>query len=244
MNRQSEFQNALLDADLPAPQGLHDGHGRPAARRFDVYRNNVAASLTNALETAFPATSRLLGPENFRTVAGRFLRLSPPDSPLMMHYGTGFADFLAGVDGLASMGYLPDIARLEQALRRAYHAADHLPLAPDALARTAPEALPQLRFTFAPSVHLLISDWPVLDIYRYALSPEAPKPRAQAQAILLARNDFDPVPHLLPHQSGPLIHALMTGETLGNALAASPDCDLSAVLSLLLSANAVASLNT
>ncbi len=64
MSRQSAFRAAILDADRPAPPDLQDGLGRPAKRRFNVYRNNVAVSLTEALEAGFPAVARLLGEEN------------------------------------------------------------------------------------------------------------------------------------------------------------------------------------
>ncbi len=138
MSRQSDFHTAILDADRATPPNLQDGLGRPAHKRFNVYRNNVAVSLTEALEAAFPAVARLLGPENFRSIAGRFLRQSPPQNPRMMHYGAGFADALQDIDALASLGYLPDIACLEQALREAYHAADHTALPPDALSTIAP----------------------------------------------------------------------------------------------------------
>ncbi|MBR9841980.1 MAG: DUF2063 domain-containing protein [Rhodobacteraceae bacterium] len=248
MTRQTDFRAAILDAELAAPPGLLDGLGRPSPRRFNVYRNNVAVSLSEALETAFPAVARLLGEDNFRAIAGRFLRLSPPDSPLMMQYGAAFPDFLAGIEALASMGYLPDIARVEQALRLSYHAADHTPLPPDALAEVAPEALPNLRFTLAPCVQLLTSNWPIHDIYRYALTPDAPKPRATPQDILISRAGFDPAPQLLPAGGAPFLHALMDGETLGNAAASAsehtPDFDLSTCLSLLLSAQAITSLKT
>ncbi len=166
----------------------------------------------------------------------------------MMHYGAAFPDFLAGVEALASLGYLPDIARLEQALRAAYHAADHTPLPPDTLARIDPEALPGLRFSFAPCVHLMASRWPIYDIYHFTLTPGAPKPRATPQAILISRAGFDPVPHLLPAGGAVFLRTLKRGETLGDAAATASetttDFDLSACLTLLLSAQAITSLNT
>ena len=71
---QTDFQAALLDADLPVPPGLSDGQGNAAGKRFAVYRNNVAVSLTEALITAFPSIYTLVGDQFFRAMAGSFLR--------------------------------------------------------------------------------------------------------------------------------------------------------------------------
>jgi len=51
---QEAFTKGLLDAQLPAPDGVINPGGEPATKRYDVYRNNVAVSLSDALETAFP----------------------------------------------------------------------------------------------------------------------------------------------------------------------------------------------
>ena len=61
---QNLFRSALLDPSLPVPGGLTDAEGRPAGARYNVYRNNVAVSLTEALHTGFPIISKLLGKEN------------------------------------------------------------------------------------------------------------------------------------------------------------------------------------
>ena len=80
---QSAFRAALMDAEKPTPDGLTDGQGRPAGKRFAIYRNNVAISLTEALTESFPVVQKLIGQENFRNIAGLYIRQNPPRSPMM-----------------------------------------------------------------------------------------------------------------------------------------------------------------
>ncbi|MEX0317017.1 MAG: putative DNA-binding domain-containing protein [Ruegeria sp.] len=244
---QDMFRSALLDATQPVPQGLSDAYDRPAGRRFSVYRNNVAVSLTEAMHQAFPVITKLLGPQNMDGLSGIFLRQHPPSSPLMMFYGDAFPEFLAGMEQLAHLGYLPDVARLELALRRSYHAADSAPIAPDALA-IDPEELMGARLGFAPAMEILRSPWPVYAIWRFNTEEGAPKPQAGAQDVLITRAEFDPAPHLLPAGGADWIDALRAGQTIGEAhetaLAKVPDFDLGATLALLLQGNAITSLTT
>ena len=244
---QSEFRAALLDGAQDRPLGLTDAQNRAAGRRFDVYRNNVAVSLTEALETGFPAIAKLLGGENFKAIAGMFLRQYPPGSPLMMHYGAEFPDFLSGLEQLGHLGYLGDVARLELALRRAYHAADAPPIAPEALAEIPPMDLADVRLQFAPAVELLCSPWPVHAIWAFNMA-KGPKPQAIAQDVLVLRPEFDPEPHALAPGARTCVLALMRGETLGVAAElgaeASEKFDFSGLLTLLLSGNAITNITT
>lgn len=236
---QTDFRHALMDPARPAPDGLKDGHGAPAGRRFSVYRNNVAVSLADALQTAFPTVAKLIGEENFRKVAGLFLRAHPPASPLMMQYGAEFADFLAGFGPLAHIGYLPDMARLDHALRLSYHAADATPLRPEALAAIPPDALSTARLRYAPAVRLLRSDWPIHAIYRFNHEPGAPKPKGRAEDVLIARPEFDPVPHPLPPDEAAFVAATMKGAGLEDAAdratGADGTFDPTAIIALLVS---------
>lgn len=239
---QAGFRSALLSADLPRPCGMTDGAGQPAGRRFDVYRNNVAVSLTEALETGFPVIAKLLGGPNFRLLAGAFLRQHPPTSPLMMHYGAGMPGFLARFAPTRPLGYLPDVARLELALRESYHAADAAPVDPAGLQRMPPEALAAASLTLAPATRLIRSRWPVHAIWRFNME-EGPKPHMKAEDVLILRPGFDPEPHLLPPGGGAFVETLLTGAPLGAAhevgLTESDAFDPAPVLALLIGGQAI-----
>ncbi|KII14766.1 DNA-binding domain-containing protein [Phaeobacter sp. S60] len=244
---QTDFTRAMMDATQPVPEGLLDATGQPAGRRFSVYRNNVAVSLTEAMHSAFPLIAKLLGKQNLDGLAGLYLRAHPPSSPLMMHYGAEFPDFLAGMEQLKHLGYLPDAARLDLALRRGYHAGDATPVDPARLAALPPEALMATRLTLAPAVALLRSPWPIYDIWRFNTEEDAPKPRHMAQDVLITRPEFDPVLQELPAGGADWITAIAGGATLEEALttvqADHPDFDLSHPLALLLQGGAIIDLD-
>lgn len=242
------FSAALLDASQPAPDGLQDSEARPAGKRFDVYRNNVAVSLGEALLTGFPIITKLLGETNMKGLSAMFLRAHPPTSPLMMHYGDAFPDFIAALPQLNHLGYLPDVARLELALRRSYHASDKDPIATDALGALPPDALVEAQLTFSPTMIVLRSDWPLYDIWRFNTEDGAPKPTPVAQDVLITRAEFDPLPQALPLGGADWIDAMERGATIGAALEAAqqttPEFDLGHTLALLLQGNAITTLTT
>ncbi|MEO0917893.1 MAG: DNA-binding domain-containing protein, partial [Pseudomonadota bacterium] len=239
---QTLFRRAVLDPEAARPDGLSDGKGQPAGRRFDVYRNNVAVSLTEALETAFPVVRKLVGDRNFKLLAGAFLREHPPASPLMMFYGCEMPDFLDGFEPTQNLGYLPDIARLELALRESYHAADAPPIDASRLRELAPDALMAATLQLAPSLRLVRSPWPIHAIWRFNMD-NGPKPAATAEDVVVLRAELDPEPILLPAGGGTFLTCLFQGQTLGAAFTAAQDktkgFDLSQTLALLIGANAI-----
>ena len=245
---QKQFIQALMAPNTPVPYGLSDSQSRPAGRRFNVYRNNVAASLTAAMHAAFPVIAKLLGKENMDGLAGIYLRSHPPSSPIMMFYGEQFPDFLAGTEQLDHLGYLADVARLELALRRSYHAADARPIESDELAKITPDGLMQTQITLAPSVQVIASSWPIYDIWRYNTQDNAAKPTHMAQDVIITRPEFDPIPQPLPAGGADWIDALSQGLSIGGALervlATTPDFDLGTTFTLLLQGGAITKLST
>ncbi|MYH56631.1 MAG: DUF2063 domain-containing protein [Boseongicola sp. SB0675_bin_26] len=234
---QTTFREALLDPEAARPNGLRDGEGRPAGRRFDVYRNNVAVSLTEALEVGFPVIRKLVGQENFKLLASAYLRRHPPRSPLMMHFGADMASFLADFKPTRKTGYLPDVARLELAIRESYHAADADPISPAELEALPPDALVRARVLLAPSLRLVRSSWPILSIWRFNVEDGAKSPEMAAEDVLVARPDLDPFPRLLPSGGAEFVSALLTGATFGDAMDKASDAsqgfELPVVLTLL-----------
>ncbi|NRA99395.1 MAG: putative DNA-binding domain-containing protein [Rhodobacteraceae bacterium] len=245
MSGQTEFTGAILDAAQAVPEGLIDPQGRSAGRRFNVYRNNVAVSLTDALGTAFPVVKKLIGAQNFDALAGIFLRQHPPSSPLMMFYGEEMPGFLEGFAPLQHIRYLPDVARLELALRHAYHAADAQALNPTVLQETAPETLMASRLRFAPAVRLVPSAWPIHAIWTFNMVEGAPKPQGVAEPTLITRPEHDPVQTPLSPGAATFVGALIDGLPFGQAVDSGTQTgafDLSETLGVLLSGGAITAL--
>lgn len=244
MTRLSDFRAGLLDPDAPVPEGLLDGDANPTQKRYGVYRNNVTVSLIEAMQTAFPLVAQLIGTENSVRLSELYVRAHPPDSPLMMFYGTDFPTFLENFEPLAHIGYLADAARLDLSLRRAYHAADAAEFDPTQLQRLNPDALLDATFTLAPSTQIVPSKWPLYDIWLFNQSADAPKPRGVSQDVLITRPRFDPAPHCLPAGAKAWLTQLAQGASFGaahaKALASAPDFDLTASLTLALGAQAFA----
>ena len=243
---QDSFVTALLDPEATVPEGLANPDGAAASKRFDVYRNNVAVSLTEALGTAFPVIKQLVGDAFFDQMASIFLRQHPPSSPLMMFYGAEMPAFLKDFEPAQKIGYLPDMARLELAIRHSYHAADAAPIDPTVLQSTPPDVLMMSHLTLAPAVRLVRSDWPIHAVWMFNKVEGSPKPAMAAEDVLVVRPEYDPELLLLPKGSADFIAGLRAGNTFGEALDTAsqraPDFDLTTTLGILLSGGAITSL--
>lgn len=148
------------------------------ARRFAVHANNVAQGLTRALASRFPVILRLVGEDFFQPLARAFIEAHPPASPVLLAWGGEFAPFLEGFPPVRGLPYLADVARIEMARGRAFHAADRAPLPPEALARAAQHP-GRARLGLHPSVQLVRSRWAAVSIWQ-ANQPGAAPRRVEA----------------------------------------------------------------
>ena len=240
---QATFVNAVLDPTAPVPDGLIGPGGRAAGRRFDVYRNNVVAGLSDALETAFPVLRKLLGEQNFKWLAGIYVRKHPPATPLIMFFGAEMPGFLGSLPQLAHLPYLPDVARLELAMRESYHAADADPMAPETLKSLPPVDLLGLRVGLHPALRIIASPYPVHGIWARNMIADAPKPRMVPETVMVTRPGYDPVQTVVPRGTDLLVAELLGDAALGDAIAAAQaahrDFDPTTSFGALLSAGAI-----
>lgn len=242
---QTDFTRALLDPDLPPPDTLTSHTGRQPQKRFAVYRNNVVVSLINALRARFPATERIVGEDFFAGMARLFVTAHPPRSKILHTYGDDFGDFIATFEPVSTVPYLADVARLEAARTRAYHAADATPLGPDDFAGITPEAVGLLQLTLHPSLQILRSRHPVVTIWAMntgemelgALDDNA------AEDALVLRPHLDVTVRTLPPGGAAFLDALAhryaLGEAAERATANAPRFDLTANLAGLIGSGAV-----
>ncbi len=158
----SAFATGLVDGDLPP--GLTARIPQEAARRFAVYRNNVAISLTDALAKRFPVIERLVGHEFFAAMGRVYLDANRPKSPVLLEWGDTFPEFLADFPPLADYPYMADVARVELARGHAFHAADASPIAPDILMSAASDP-ENARLGLHPSVQILHLSYPAVSIW-------------------------------------------------------------------------------
>ncbi|WP_208349945.1 DNA-binding domain-containing protein [Pseudaestuariivita rosea] len=243
---QSDFTHALLDPAAAIPNGVIDPQGLPTPKRFAVYRNNVAVSLTDALEAAFPVIVKLVGPEFFRAMVGVYLRQYPPTSPLMMFYGDQMPDFLKTFEPAQKIPYLPDIARLEQAMRQSYHAADAQPIQPSVLQDMPPDQLMGSYLHLAPAVRVISSPWPIYAIWQFNMAADAPKPEMRAEDVLITRPEYDPYLTLLPPGATLFLEAskdMSFGEAYEQATKIVPDFDLTSTLGALIAGGAITAIS-
>ena len=216
---QHAFAVAIFADHASIPASIRRVSGPAHESRFGVYRNNVIAGLINALAMRYPVTGKLLWGDGFYRVARRYVTEQPPRSPVLLEYGASFPQFLRQNGQGTSTHYLADIAELESARTRAYHAADATPLPPTAFASLAADDLPELRVELHPSVTLLKSDFPVVSAWEANIrAAESTINGWKAECALIARPHLDVEVRRISNGAHAFISALGRGCSIGAAI--------------------------
>ena len=240
---QDAFAHALLAPDAAPAVEVAALAAQPA---FAVYRNTVMKGCIDALQANYPAVARLVGDEWFRAAAAVYVREALPVDPTLLHYGAGFADFLARFEPAAELPYLPGVARLDRFWTEAHAAATHDALDPAAIAGMAPEALAATVLHPHPAARWAwFADAPIYTIWSRNRADGTPEPDFdwRPEGALLAR-PRDAVEWFALDAAGcAFLDVCAAGGTVGEAAQAAlhvqGDYDLARLMSTLLETGAL-----
>ena len=243
--------STLLDIQSAMRRGILGHGGRTVAAtlsdalvpadRLSIYRNTSRTALSNALRLNFPAVQRLVGDDFFAAAADTFITHEPPQTAWLDLYGEGFPEFLQSFEPAAALVYLPDVARLERAVNRAFHAVDAGPLEYSQLLDVEPSLRGRLCFAPHPSVSLVFSPYPVDAIWRAVLARDdtalaAIDLSATAVRLLVERYNGEIKITQMGERRWKFAEALFAGQSLSAALAVADDPDAPAWLAAHLTA--------
>lgn len=215
---QQAFASALFDARAEgAVLALFRNGG---AERFARYRGNLTTTWDKVLGHAYPVLRQFVGDEFFAALARAYGMAHPSDNADLNAFGAQFGAFLGGFAHVAEFPFLPDLARLEWALHRAYYAAD---ADADGAAWTVlpPERLETARVTLHPACSVIASRWAVVPLWLAHQGDSGvafPQQMNVASAALVARPRWKPELAPIGEGSAAALLALAGGATIGAAL--------------------------
>jgi hypothetical protein len=244
------FAAALSEPSAATPAMTRGRAGAPDARRFSVYRNNVAVGLIGALEARYPVSRWIAGDDQFRAMARAFVRAFKPRSPVMIAYGEQFPEFAAAYLAATEVGpglaCLVDVARLENAWVEAYHAEDIAAATVGQFAALSPDCLSEMRIAFHPAARLLRFAAPAASVWASAQSCDCPAASTKGigEDALITRPDCDVRVRILPALGYDFALRLREGAALIEAAGAlnDPAFDFGTHLVGLVESGAVASI--
>lgn len=249
---QENFSRDVFESDLSQPnilsQTISDKPDVGREKLVQIHRNNTLKSLTAVLRSTFPVIVQIVGDDFFNAMAHRFIVTHPPRSGCLTDYGDELAAFIQDFPPAASLPYLKDIADLEWAWHRAYHASDQKPLDPSELLDVDPEHNADLRLYLHRSASLISSPYAIDAIWQAHQEDGHLEDDiaidSHATWLLVMRPHYKVEVHALTPTAFTFLEALKSLKTVGEAFEMSqkvdPAFDLQETFTQLLSISAFA----
>ena len=218
---QQWFKSRVSPQEIPGAAELdllNAQRGTPGIARLSVYAGGYITRIRQALAEVYPAVAHVLGEQAFTALAHDYARAHPSRDYNLSFAGRHLPEFLTGWPRTAQLPFLPDLARLEWLVCLAFHAFDEPALKPAALAPMPPETWERLRLVFQPSVGVVASGWPILDVWAARIRPReeiAIELVNRSQRVLVSRQGVEVRCTLLEPAQYNILAALLAGETLG-----------------------------
>ena len=204
-----------LPSGLLNPQG-----GAPGAERLAVYAAGYLERMRQALSDVYAAVQWVLGERAFRMLAEAYAAAHPSHDYNLTFAGRHLPEFLSGWAKTSELPFLPDLARLEWQVCQAFHAFEEPPLQVSALAGLSPQDWERTRLVFQPSISVVASAWPILDIWAARNTPRGAVEidlRDRPQRVVVFRRETAAHGMALEVREYQLLRELLDGVTLGQA---------------------------
>lgn len=205
-----------LPSELLNPQ-----RGTPGAEQVAVYADGYRARIREALEEAYPAVRHILGAQTFfEEVAAAYAARYPSRDYNLSFAGRHLPECLVTAPVTRQLPFLPDLARLEWAVCQAFHAFLQPPRDLQRLTGLEPSAWDRVQFLFQPSVAVVASAWPILDLWearhqpREAINIDLVN---RPQQVLVCRQGLTVRCEAVERLQAVLLERLLAGEPLGAA---------------------------
>jgi len=130
-----------------------------------VYQDSITGSRQKTMQSIYPVVAKLVGDDFFIAMIQPYIEKTRSFSPDLTEYGETFREFIADFKPADSLPYLADIAQLEWALHRLFHAKDSSTLDLKKLTARFNENGEDLIFLLGDRSTLISSSYPLREIW-------------------------------------------------------------------------------
>lgn len=200
---------------VPPPRGT-------VSDRLRAYTDGYPARLREALAEAFPALAHLIGTQAFAALTRGYRPAVPAGIYSLADVGRNLPEWLAHDEIGRAYPFTPDLARLEWAIQRAFHAR----LAPSFDAATVAgwtsEAWADARIRFQTGTAVLASAWPVRTLWQARDTPRDAidiEVAGRPETVLVHRVGYRVACETIDGDEAEVLARLLAGRTLAEATA-------------------------
>ena len=195
-------------------------HSMSSAERIGVYHEMYLMRMEEALETDYPVIRYHLGDHQFAHLVGEYVQRYPSTSYTLNRLGDHLPQFFLDEPDWPEAAFLHDLARLELAKTEVFDEEEPPVLGAADLEAVPPEMWDESRLLPVPAFRLLKFKHAVIpNLVAYHEDRPSPSPRRRATWVALYRRDYSVLRLELTRAEYDLLHAIVGGAALGEALA-------------------------
>jgi hypothetical protein len=223
MNEQQQLMDAIFNKEVN-PDEAFDVDSRGLA----IYQRNLKANAINALQISFPTVNKLIGDELFSYAVQQLLKQDPPYAGDWGLWGEKFPKQLKQLTALKHFSFVADIGELDFLLHLLGREKDN-ELNMNTMSLLGSSELDQIRIVLNPAIQLIVSEFPIIDIYNanhglasqvehYLKEAKQKLVVGEGQTALLYRPEFKPLVRSVDSSEYAWLKLMQQGISIGSAL--------------------------